>query len=521
MVDTVRGFYRRFLQVVVRLLPFAIAFLRDQRRFLLFGGPRRLPREAHEERAERLVETLLDLGAAFIKAGQVLSTRPDIVPPVYAEALSSLQDEVPEETGHDPAAVVTEELGSAVDSGSLSPVAGGSLAYVYTADIDGEEVALKVRRPGLKPRIGRDLRIIRRLVPVAGLVADERQQYSLRNIADDFERIIYDELDFEREAQMMQRIGENFADDDRVYVPDVDQTRTTERVLVMEYVEGEKATDENALREVGVEPEEMAERIADIYLTMGLEHGVFHADPHPGNLAVMDDGRLLIYDYGMSERLTPETQQQIIDLYRSLARRDTDGLVDALISLDVLAPEADRSEVRRVLELAMENLEGRSEIDWRDIITELFTMLHDFPFRIPPNVMLLLRVGTVAEGVCRQLDPEFDFVAFVRSFLLEHGLFREELQSMAADIRNDIRASAPVLAGLPARTDRLLDRLEQGNLVVRTERPDEPPRSALGYAILAGALFVTTALLALHDQPYELAGLVGAVVFLALFVRSL
>jgi predicted unusual protein kinase regulating ubiquinone biosynthesis (AarF/ABC1/UbiB family) len=252
---------------------------------------------------------------------------------------------------------------------------------------------------------------------------------------------------------------------------------------------------------------------------MGLEHGVFHADPHPGNLSVMDDGTLLIYDYGMSEELTPETQQRIIDLYRSLARRDTDGLIDALIALDVLAPEADRGEVRRVLELAMENLEGRSNIDWRDIITELFTMLHDFPFRIPPNVMLLLRVGTVTEGVCRQLDPEFDFVAFIRSFLVEHGLFREELQKLATEVRNDLRASAPVLARLPARTDRLFDRLERGELRIKTEQPDTSPRYALGYAILAGALVVASALLTFHERPYELVGLVGAAVFLVLFLR--
>jgi predicted unusual protein kinase regulating ubiquinone biosynthesis (AarF/ABC1/UbiB family) len=514
-----RGFYRRFLQVAFRLFPFAVAFVRDRRRFVLFGGRRHVPERVHEERAERLVATLLDLGAAFIKAGQVLSTRPDIVPPIYAEALSTLQDEVPEETGQDPADIVEEELGEAIEPGSLTPIAGGSLAYVYTAEIDGETVALKVRRPGLKPRIDRDLRIIRKLVPLVGLVADERQEYSIRNIADDFERIIFDELDFEREARMMRLIGENLADDDRVYIPDVDENRTTERLLVMEYVEGERVTDTDALRAAGVEPEEMAERIADIYLTMGLEDGVFHADPHPGNLSVMDDGTLLIYDYGMSEQLAPDTQQRIVDLYRSLARRDTDGLIDALVALDVLAPEADRDEVRRVLELAMENLEGRSDVDWRDIISELFTQLHDFPFRIPPNVMLLLRVGTVAEGVCRQLDPEFDFVAFIRSYLVEHGLFREELQSLAREVRNDIWASAPVLARLPARTDRLLDRLERGELRVRTERTDPSPGYAIGYAILAGALIVATALLTFHERPYELLGLVGTVVVLVLFLR--
>jgi len=515
-----RGFNRRFLQVAVRLLPFAVALLRDRRRFIFFGGSRHVPEETHRRRAERLVETLLELGAAFIKAGQVLSTRPDIVPPVYAEALSTLQDEVPEETGQDPAELVAADLGDAVDAGTLDPVAGGSLAYVYTAVVDGETVALKVRRPGLKPRIERDLRVIRRLVPVVGFFASERQEYSVRNIADDFERIILEELDFQREAGMMRDIGENFADDDRVYIPEVDEARTTERVLVMEHVTGRKVTDEGALDRVGVDPEEMARRIADVYLTMGLEHGVFHADPHPGNLAVLDDGRLLIYDYGMSERLTPETQARIVDLYQSLARRDADGIIDALVALDVLSPTVDRTEVRHVIELAMENLEGRSDIDWRDIFTELFGMLHDFPFRIPPNVMLLIRVGTVTEGVCRQLDPEFDFVTFVRSFLLEHGLFQREVQNVAGEITSDIRTSVPALARLPTRADRLLDRIERNELRVKTERRDDSTGRAVGYAVVSGALFVASAMLTFHSQPYEFLGVAVGVVFLLLFYRT-
>ena len=513
-----RGFHTRLLEVAVRLLPFAFAFLRDRRRWLLVGGSRRVSDEVHSARAERLVATLLSLGSAFIKAGQVLSTRPDLVPPVYAEALSSLQDEVPESEGQDPKAVVEAELGDAVDTETLSPVAGGSLAYVYTAEVDGRRQALKVRRPGLKPKIERDLEVIRRLIPVVGLIADENQRYSIANIADDFERIILEELNFEREGRMMRHIGENFADDDRVYIPDVDEERTTERVLVMEYVEGSKITDESALADRGIDAEEMADRIADIYLTMGLEHGVFHADPHPGNLAVTDDGKLLIYDYGMSEQLTPETQRLITDLYRSLARRDVDGIIDALVGLDVLAPTADRADVRRVVELAMKNLEGRSDIDWRDITLELFGMLHDFPFRIPPNVMLLVRVGTVAEGVCRQLDPEFDFVAFVREFLLEHGLFEDELRSSVAAASTDLQQSLPALAGLPARTDRLFDRLERGQLTVQTERAG-PTESALGYAVLAGALAVAAAVLVFHEQPYELLAAVAALGFLVQFLR--
>jgi predicted unusual protein kinase regulating ubiquinone biosynthesis (AarF/ABC1/UbiB family) len=155
----------------------------------------------------------------------------------------------------------------------------------------------------------------------------------------------------------------------------------------MEYLTGEKITAEDAFDDVDVDPHEMATRITKIYLQMGLVDGVFHADPHPGNLAVTDTGQLLIYDFGMSERLPATTRDDITGLYRALVRRDVDGLVDALISLDALEPGVNRAEVGYVLELVIENLEGRSDITWQTIITELTTMLRDFPFRIPPDLV--------------------------------------------------------------------------------------------------------------------------------------
>ncbi|PGF14292.1 ABC transporter [Natrinema sp. CBA1119] len=515
------GYYPRFLTVLVRFLPFAIAFLRDRRRFLLFGPSRRVSTAVHRDRAERLTETMLELGPAFIKVGQVLSTRPDIVPPTYVEAFASLQDEVPEDAGGDPLTVVEAELGDDLDLETLEPVAGGSLAFVYTAEYEGERIALKVRRPGIVSRIERDLRVISGFVPLLAAFADERQRYSIENVADDFENIILQELDFGREASIMAEIKDNFADQDRVVVPTVHPELCSERVVAMEYVRGEKVTDDRALEDVGVEPTDMATLIARSYLKMGLVDGVFHADPHPGNLAVTDEGRLVIYDYGMSQRLSPQEQDDITSLYRTLVRRDVDGLLNTLIALEVLEPTVDRVAARQVLELLIENLEGRSDITWRSIITELFARLHEFPFRIPPNVMLLVRVGTVGEGVCRTLDPEFDFIAATRSFLVDYGIIESELEALFEDVRADLRESAPVLARAPARFDSVFGQLERGELVVRTD-PVDPPSGgdpAVGYAIVAGSLFVAAAVLTFHELPLEVGSVGLALVFLGLYVR--
>ncbi|WP_335998820.1 ABC1 kinase family protein [Halorientalis halophila] len=515
------GFLRRYLSVVVRFLPFAVAFLRDRRRYLLFGGPRRLDESAHRRRAERIRDTMLELGPAFVKVGQVLSTRPDIVPPTYADVFATLQDEVPEDAGGDPRSIVEAELGDDLDLSTLETVAGGSLAYVYTVRYRGERIALKVRRPGLKPVIERDLRVVRALVPVIGAFVPDRQAYSIRNAADDFEEIILDELDFDRERTVMADVRENLADDDGVTVPAAHEELSSERILAMEYLPGRKITDEDAFEELDVTPHQMAERIATVYLKMGLVDGVFHADPHPGNLAVTADGSLLLYDFGMSERLPETVQADLVSLYRALVRRDVHGLVDALIALDVLEPDVDRAEVGRVLELVVQNLEGRPEITWRAIVTELTTMLRDFPFRIPPDVMLLVRVGTVGEGVCRQLDPEFDFLVVIRRFLVEEGFIEHELQALAEETWTDVQRSLPALTRLPARLDRTLDRLEREELVVRTNPVDGQSRGDrnLGYAVLAGALAITAAILTVQNGPFAaLAGGLGAIFLLAYLV---
>ncbi|WP_254809094.1 ABC1 kinase family protein [Natronosalvus amylolyticus] len=516
-----KGYLRRYLQVLVRFFPLLLAFVRDRRRFLLFGPSRQVSKAVHRDRADRLTQTMLNLGPAFIKVGQVLSTRPDLIPPTYIEAFATLQNEIPEEAGGDPLTVLEAEVGDRIDQQTVETVAGGSLAFVYTAEYEGEKIALKVRRPGLVPIIKRDLRVIRGLVPLIAPFANERQRYSLENVTDDFEQIILDELDFQREAEIMAEIGANFADDDRVCIPATHPDLCSQRIVAMEYVEGEKITTADALDATDLEPTELATLVSRTFLKMGLVDGVFHADPHPGNLAIGADGTLILYDFGMSQRLSEQEQADITRLYRSLVRRDIDGLLNTLIALEILEPTVDRIAVRQVLELVIENLEGQSTVTWRAIITELFSMLHDFPFRIPPNVMLLVRVGTVGEGVCRSLDPEFDFLTVTQSFLVDHGFIESELEALFTDVQNDVRASVPVLARAPARFDTVFGQLERGELVVRTTPTESPSGGdpAVGYAIVASGLLTAGAIFAFHEYPLEIPSIVLAFVFLGQYLR--
>lgn len=515
------GFYRRLARILRGFLPFVVAYLRDRRRFLLFGPPRQIPEERHRERATRLRETMLSLGPTFVKVGQVLSVRPDLVPKVYREELSQLQDTVPEEVTGDPREVL-EAAFEGDPFEDVREVAGGSLAFVYRATYEGDEVAIKVRRPGLEPLIDTDLRVINWLLPAFVRFVPEQYEYSLRNLADDFERVIFEELDFARERRIMTEIREDFADDERVRVPEAYDDVSTERVLTMDYLEGTKITDTEELRARGYDPSEYARRILRVYLEMGLVHGVYQADPHPGNLAVNEDGQLVVYDFGMSDRLDSETQSTILDLYRAVVHEDVDVLMDALVDLHVLDPDADRAEVGRVLSLVVEELKAREGLTWRDIVAELDEMLYELPFRIPPSVMLLIRVGTVGEGVCRELDPEFDFVAEVREYLREQGWLERGFEELVEERREQLADAVEASIRLPKKIESLVEEAESTheNAGARREREARIRGRLVGESVIVASLFVAAALLTTVDERYGVVGFLVAAVAWALVARD-
>lgn len=519
----------RFLLRLIRILgtftPFILRFLRDRHRFLIVGGSRTVPRDQHEQRARRLREAMLNLGPTFVKIGQVLSTRPDLVPQVYAEEFAVLQDAIPAGPYREMIPALAEDVGyHSYDDFDPEPIAGGSLAQVYRATYQGKQVVVKVRRPGIKDLIETDLRIIRRLVPLALFLAPDRFSFSLRNMADDFERIILEELDFEREAQMMEEIRENFAADENetVTIPRVFRDVCSERVLTMEYAEGTKVTDLEELEAKGYDPENVARRVANAYFTMGLDHGVYHGDPHPGNLAVDDDGRIVFYDFGMSGRFTPAMQASVINLYLAAVNRDVESLIDELVALGALDPDADRAAVGHVLELVIDDLEGSGDVNWQQIIDVVVGMLREFPFRIPPDVMLVIRVGSIGEGVLRQLDPEFNILAAAQAFLREHGFLQRAARMKLAEAQSDIETSLWALLRLPTKLDRELDAREQERTVIPQEIAQSQRRQtrSIGYAILAGGTFVASGLALSVSQISATVGVVVALGFTILFIHS-
>jgi predicted unusual protein kinase regulating ubiquinone biosynthesis (AarF/ABC1/UbiB family) len=453
----------RLLYVLYRFLPLLVAFARDRRRFLLFGGRREVTSEARVRRARRLLETFLDLGPAFIKLGQILSTRPDVLPGEYIAVLSDLQDRVPPDPWAEVEPRIEAELGPVADvfdDFDTDPISGASLGQVYTASVDGQRVAVKVLRPGVRRRVEADLRVIDTLVPVLLRYAPPAQAYTMENVADEFAAGIREEMDYAHEGAMLERVRANFADDPKVVVPRALDSHSTDRVLTMEYVEGTKITDVEALDRMGIDRSALVQRLEETYIDMIIDHGVFHADPHPGNLAVQPDGAIVFYDFGITGRIGPALREDLLDFYLALAREDVDGVIDAFVSMGALDPTANRDLMREVFDIAIGNFRGEDLDEYRieQLLGEFQEQLYEFPLRLPQNLALIVRVTTVLEGVARTLDPEFDFIDVITDYVRE----RQGLEGGRRLVEERLRANADQARRTAESTLRVPPRLEAG-----------------------------------------------------------
>jgi predicted unusual protein kinase regulating ubiquinone biosynthesis (AarF/ABC1/UbiB family) len=516
---TLRTFWR--LVVVVRVFfPLFFAYARDRRRFLLFGGSRRVDAATRVDRATYLRDALVDLGPAFIKLGQILSTRPDVLPGEYVEVLSTLQDKVPPDDWETVRPRLESAFGpveESFDDFDTEPISGASLGQVYTATYEGQDVAVKVLRPGIRRVVEADLRVMRTLMPLLLFFAHEGQRFTLENLADDFTQTIREEMDYDHEAAMLRGIAANFEDHPKIRVPDTVPERSTRNVLTMEYVEGTKIDDVAALDEMGVDREELVYRLENAYIQMILEDGVFHADPHPGNLAVQSDGTIVFYDFGMTGHVDARTREQMYDFYVGIARDDIDRVIDAFVAMDALDPAADRQLMREAFRVVIETFRGRDVDQYRiqQLVSEFQETLYDFPLRLPPNLALVVRVSTVLEGVCRTLYPDVDFIQIITDYVRERGVEDEAGESMAERFARDtvedagrqVRRTTEALLTVPPKLDRVLDSVEREDVTVNVVLDDHDDEVFTRFAykvvsgiLLASNLLAVTLLYAFHDE---------------------
>jgi predicted unusual protein kinase regulating ubiquinone biosynthesis (AarF/ABC1/UbiB family) len=495
-----RSLYRFFV-VIGAFLPFVVAFLRDRRRWLLFGDGREPTDEDDRRRARKLRETLLELGPAFIKFGQMLSTRPDVLPPAYVEELSALQDRVPAAPWSEAREVLEGELGPVNEvfaEFEHEPISGASIGQVYVGrlapDSVGAEsptdVAVKVLRPGVRPRVEADLRVIRTLLPFVTRLAPPGQRFTLENLADEYAATIRQEMDYAHEARRQELVRTNFADTPEVRIPPVVAELTTDRVIVSEYIEGTKISNVSTLRSMGIDTTDLADRLLRAYIRMIIEDGVFHADPHPGNLAVQSDGTIVFYDFGLTGTLSERRRNELFEFYVAVASEDIEGVLDAFEGMGALDPDADREFMRAGMELAFDNLRG-GEVDVsevRELVEGFQGTLREFPMRLPRDLALMVRTSTILEGVCYTLDDEFDFVAVVTDYVRKEQGQESAQRLLEAGIDEAARIGLAVFRA-PTGAERALDRIVRGNVAVRaTVRDDGRVVSRFGRRIVLGGL---------------------------------
>ena len=513
--------YWRFLLVIRQFSPLIVAYLRDRRRYVLFGGRRQVTEETRVERAEILLDSLLTLGPTFIKLGQLLSTRPDILPTEYIDVLSSLQDDVPPAPWPESKQVLEGELGpvdDAFDDFDRDPISGASLGQVYTAQYEGEPVAVKVRRPGIEELVEADLRVLNWSIPLIRRFIGQGRAFSLENLSDEFAKTIRQEMDYSREKRILEQIKGNFADNPDVKIPRTIDARSGPRVLTMEYLPGTKINDIQSLDGKNIDRTELATTLQRVYLQMIVDDGVFHADPHPGNLAVTDTGEIIFYDFGMSGTVEPFIQQKIIDFYVAVANQDIGAILDTLIEMGTLSPDADRQVMGDVLELAIADARGEDIEQYRvqQIIQQVEDTIYEFPLRLPANLALVLRVATVVEGVCVTLDPDFDFISVATDYLQEEGYYEETAKQLIQKGGKQVQETSRALFEVPPKLNRTLDRVENENLSINVRLEDENDvldrlarRIVYGLFVAVGAL--STAILYAFEPASPIPAAIAAV----------
>jgi len=441
------------------------------RRVRHFG---RIPAESEVRRLSgprRLRRALEELGPTFIKFGQILSTRPDLVPEEYGRELARLQDRLPPFPSDEARQVIAEELGKPVTELFATfvdaPLAAASIAQVHAAELaDGSQVVVKVQRPGIESLVETDIHILLRLAALAHRTIPEVRQLDLVGLVHQFARTLRQEMDFSLEAANAERMAMHFKEQEEVVVPKISWDYTSRRVLVMERISGIRITDFERYDLVGAERTKVARICADAYMKMLLEDGCFHADPHPGNLMVLEGGRGAFLDFGQWGNVGSDKEvQEFFDAFIAFINCDFDRLVDYFIRRGTTHGESPapgfRDRFRRELQDFLEPYYGRTlkQINAGDYINRVLHLAMDLNLRVPAELYLINKVLLSLEGLVRQLDPGFDFIEVAKPYAMRRLARRRSPAGWAEAARACSTDYVEAFRDLPVQVRTILQKM--------------------------------------------------------------
>ncbi|MCD4778835.1 MAG: AarF/ABC1/UbiB kinase family protein, partial [Desulfobacterales bacterium] len=473
-------------------------------------------------RAERVRMVMEELGPTFVKLGQILSTRPDLISVEFIQELSKLQDNVPPFPYTEARQIIESELGRPLEDifqhFEDTPLAAASIGQVHRAQLkDGEEVVVKVQRPGIRKTIEVDLEIMLHLASLMERHLEELQVHRPVRIVQEFARTLEKEIDYTIEASHIERFARQSMDDPTVYVPKVFRDTTTERILTMEYIDGIKASEIDRIEREGLDRKIITARGADLILRQIFDYGFFHADPHPGNIFVLPDNVICYIDFGMMGSIDRQTREDFADLIHTVVHHDESMATQMLLKLT----EYDEKPDVRVLERDLTEFIGQhlyvplKDLQMEKLLQQLLKILSRHRLQISQDLFLMMKALATVEGIGLLLDPDFEMIKQTIPFIQRVKMARYHPKRMANDIIRSGVEFVQLMQEIPGETREILEQMKQGKIKIEFKHKGLEPMlstydqisNRIAFAIVIAALIIGSALIVLSKTPPFLFGI--------------
>ena len=492
--------------------------LKKHRKIWIHKEDKDVDLEKFRKNAKKLLNTCLALGPVYIKLGQWLSSRADILPQPYMKELEKLQDNVPVAPFEKIKPILEKDFGPIEEKFEFidqNALAGASLGQVYRAKIKGQEVVVKVKRPGIEQRIDEDLKVLKKVLPFAMKFLDQNLGYSANAVMAQFIETIHEEIDYTLELSNLKKIKWNLRKNKHIIIPSAYDEYSSKNVITTEYLPGIKITDIKALNEKKFDRKKIVMEVFDIFFTMLLRDSIFHADPHPGNISVNEEGKIILYDYGMIGRLDGKTRMRLVRVYLGLIEKDSSRTVNAMEELGMLKPGFNRTLIEIAISMSIRSTHGEKpdDVEVKSFMDLANKTMGKFPFLLPKELATYLRMASILEGLYETHDMEFKFAKILKKILDRENLIYTAYMEELKYSFNKITKSISTAISLVPELQRFLD---ENN----TSQGGKKNKSSLiSGSILSSGVFIGSTFLFSSNELAGIIGMVSSIVIMGIFVK--